>query len=454
MLKREITATFAGNAVAAIFSLGNAIILARVLGPSDRGLLGLALLIPAITATFCTLGQEMVNATFAGLYKDKRSSIFQQSLIVTFFGSLVSIAAICAFYFWLPINRGQFDQLGTELVWLSCLVAPVLIFSALAVALVRGVGRVTTSAVIGVVQSVIFFGLLLVFLVWGRGELKAALVLTALSPLVAVALSIWVLRSYITLRMSDFSASLFKKSIRFGVQISLTSFATFLVYRLNQGILAYKVSAEQVGFYVVAVSIAERLRMLPNSVAGAFLPRLANELSSRQLQVPMIFRYTTIVSTGSILLVGILGVPTIIVLFGQEYSGTIPSFLLLLPGVAALGGASVLCGDLAVREKPKYGMWISYSVLTVNIALNFCLIPFMGIAGAALASTISYILACCMAILFYLHESRVPLKEMMPRWKDTIYVFSILISMIRQTVIFGKGKLESIGSMIIRKQQV
>jgi O-antigen/teichoic acid export membrane protein len=83
MLKRDITVTFVGSVASAILSLGDAIIIARVLVPINQGLLGLALLIPTIAATFCTLGQEMVNATFAGLYKDKRSSLFQQSLLVT-----------------------------------------------------------------------------------------------------------------------------------------------------------------------------------------------------------------------------------------------------------------------------------------------------------------------------------------------------------------------------------
>jgi O-antigen/teichoic acid export membrane protein len=256
--------------------------------------------------------------------------------------------------------------------------------------------------------------------------------------------------------MSEFFGWLFfKKSLGFGAQIGLTTFATFLVYRVNQVILAYMVSAEQVGLYIVAVSLAEKLRLLPNSIASAFLPRLANELSARQSQVPMVFRCTTIVSIGSMLLVGILGTPALLVLFGWDYAGTIPSFLLLLPGIAALGGASVLSGDLAVREKPKYGVWISYSVLVVNIALNFCLIPFIGIAGAALASTISYILACCMAILFYRHESRLPLKEMIPRWKDVMYVLHGLVSMVRQIILLGSAKLKSMSStMGIRKRQL
>jgi O-antigen/teichoic acid export membrane protein len=313
-----------------------------------------------------------------------------------------------------------------------CLVTPILMMSNMASALVRGIGRIATAAVIHVAEISAFLGLLLIFLVWQGGGLKTAFLLTALSPLVAIILSVWVLRDYVTLRPSRFSRWLFKRNLGFGAQISLATFAGFLVYRIDQGILAYMVSAEQLGLYIVAVGLTERLRLLPNAIAIAFLPRLANEMSSRQFQVPMVFRCATIISAGSMLVIAVLCIPAILLAFGMEYSGSITSFLFLLPGVAALGPASVIFSDLLVREKPKYSVWIGYSVLTVNIILNFCLIPFMGIAGAALASTISYLLACLMAILFYRHESGIPIRAMVPNARDLFFVFNTMMTMVKQ----------------------
>ena len=432
MFKREVTATLVSNVIGAVFSLGNAVILARVLGPAGWGLLGLALLIPAVTVTFCILGQDLVNVTFAGLYKDKRNSLFQQSLLITFFGAIIGVLVICAFYFWLPVAKGQFGKLSTNLILLICLLVPAELLNRLMISLVRGVGQVVTAAVINVVQGAVFLCLLVVFLAWRGGGLGVSLILVVLNYLVGVVMLLYVLREYVALRPSDFSSSLFKKSLVFGGQVSLATLASFLVYRIDQGILAFMVSAEQIGLYVVAVSLAERLRLLPGSISSAFLPRLANELSSRQPQVPVIFRYTTIISVVSMLLAAVVGAPAIFVLFGWDYQGSIPSFLLLLPGLAALGGASILYGDLAVREKPKYGMWAAYATLTINIVLNFLLIPIMGIAGASLASTVSYIFDCCMALLFYRHESKTMLREMLPRLRDCAYLFRVSVEMLKQ----------------------
>jgi O-antigen/teichoic acid export membrane protein len=431
MLKRDITATFISNVLGAILSLCNAVILARVLGPADRGLLGLALLIPAVTATFCIFGHDMVNYTFAGLYKDKRSSLFQQSLIITLFGTLVSMLVICGFFFWLPVNKGDFGKLSTEIIWLACLISPLLMLGTMSIALVRGVGRITTAAGIHFIQLAVFTGLLAIFLIWCGFGLRTAVVLMAANYLVGIVLSFWVLRDYITLRPSMFSSWMFKKSLSFGGQISLATVATFLVYRVDQGMLAYMVPVDQLGLYVVAVSLAERLRLLPDSIATAFLPRLANDLSNRQSQVPMVFRFTTIISTVSMLLVAVTGSPAIAIIFGKDYYAMLPSFLLLLPGIAALGGASILAGDLASRQKPKYSILISCVILVVTVVLNLALIPLIGIAGAALVSSISYIADGVLWLIFYRRESKVSIKEMIPRWEDCVYLLNVCVGMLK-----------------------
>jgi O-antigen/teichoic acid export membrane protein len=450
-LKREISITFIANSVAAVLFLCSAIILARALGPADRGLLSLALLIPLVTSSFCILGQDMVNTTFAGLYKDKRSSLFQQSLIITFLGAALSTLVICGFYFWLPISKGKFEQVSPDIVMLSCLVAPILILSRTTFALVMGVGKIITAAVINVTQITALLILMIIFLVWLNCGLKAALIITALYPLAAICFSVWALRDYVTFKPSDFSGWLFKSSMSFGSLLSLTVLANFLAYRIGHGILGYMVSLEQVGLYAVAVGIAEQLRLLPNAVSSVFLPRLANDIANRQSQVPEVFRYTLIISVISIFLMGILGAPAMVLLFGWEYRGSITPFLLLLPGIAVLGSASILSGDLIARQKPKYSMWVGYVTLVSNIIFSLLLIPLIGIAGAALASSISFTTGGILWVLFYQRESGTQVKEIIPRWKDIIFVFNSVIMMTRQAVVLAMAKFKSIRLTGFRK---
>lgn len=442
MLKREIASTFAGNLLAAVLGLGASVIIARTLGREGQGLFALAWFLPSILANFSTLGQDAVNATFAGVHKEERKALFVQSLLVSLISGILGSLVTASFFFWLPIDRGEFARLTPEIVWVACLSIPVLVLANTLGALVRGVGRITTAALVPVILAGMQLLLVILFLAVLHCGLSVAVLLSALAPLVGVGLSVWILRDYATVRLSELSSRLLKKSLFFGAQVSLATLAMFLVYRVNQGILGYMVSAEEIGVFVIAVGLADRLRMIPGALGTAFLPRLANELAERQSQVPAVFRYSTVLSVGSMLAVGAAGAPLILLLYGWEYAGAIVPFFILLPGVAALGGASVLSSDLLTRGKPYYAAGVGWCNLALNVLLNLLLIPVLGIAGAALTSTMNYVLACILAMLFYHRESHVPFREMAPRWADCVYVWSGSWAMVREVLgwIFGRRK--------------
>jgi len=81
------------------------------------------------------------------------------------------------------------------------------------------------------------------------------------------------------------------------------------------------------------------------------------------------------------------------------------------------------------REKAKYNMWIGYALLLSNIVLNFAMIPFLGICGAALASSVTYIGTCGLWIAFYVRESGVSIVELLPRRKDFAQILGQLWGM-------------------------
>ncbi len=431
MLKRDISITFVGNAVTLLLGVCTAAIFARVLGPSGRGLLALAMLVPSIAATFLRLGQETVNITFAGLYKEHRSALFLQSIFLSLLGGVGGFLVISAFYFLLPIDRGEFAKLSTTTIWLTCIVVPVSILATIMLALVRGVGRIAAAAFIQIGHSVALFAAALLLLVVFDFGLNAAVLAMTFGLLVTAALSIFALRDYACLNPSKLSGKFLKKSLGFGTKVGLATFATFMVYRLDQGVLGYKVSSAQLGLYVVAVGLAERTKVLPRSISMAFLPRLVNELSARQEQVPQVFRYSLIVTFLAMLVVAALGVPAIIIVFGWDYAGSIVPFLILLPGIVALGGSRILAIDILAREKPIYSVITSFTTMLMTIVLLLLLIPFLGIAGAALASTITYISALVLRLIFYKWETGRPLGGLIPRWEDFGFILSSAVKMVR-----------------------
>ncbi len=424
MLKREISFTFLGQLLQVVLSLGTAVILARTLGPAGRGVLALAVLLPTIVSTFTRLGQDIVNQTFSGLYKQERSALFFQSLLFIGIGGSLAAGIVYAYFHWLPIPLGRFADIPSPLVGVSLWLCPSLLFSHLMHSLVRGVGRITLAAGILVLQTAAtVVGLLLVLVVLQQG-IRGAIWTLILVPTVGGLISIVCVRRDVTFWPPRFHRPLLRKSLRFGVPVSLASLAGFLVYRLDQGMLAYMVDEAQVGLYVIAVGLAERLQLLPNSISSAFLPKLANEKDTRHVQVPFVFRVTVLLSLLTMVGVGILGTPLIYLCFGSSFAGSIPSFLLLLPGIAFLGGSSILSTGLIVLEKTKYSVYVGYLLLAVNVGLNLLLIPPLGIAGAAIASSLSYILAMMLWAAWYRRETGLAFREFVPTIADCRYLLS------------------------------
>jgi len=419
-LKTEVAITFLGTVGATLFGVGSAVIFARGLGTDGRGLLALAMLVPTLSGTFCRMGQDTVNATFGGLYKNQRSALFVQTLLATLVGGSISVLVIYAFYNWLPVDRGQFSRVSPMAVGLSCLIAPIMILSHSLLGLLRGVGKIKAAALLHLATGGSLFVFAVVFVLLIPSGVEGGLLANILSLLVVVPGAVYLLREYVTLRLSVLTKALMLRSVTFGFQTSLATFSGYLIYRLDQGMLGYMVSAGQLGLYAVAVGLAERGRLIPKSISVVFLSRLSNELAQRQKHTAVVFRRTLTISILSVMLMGVVGGPAILLLFGWEYIGSIIPFLVLLPGIAALGGSSILSSDLLARSKPKYAVIISYTTLLFQVLQNLVLIPHFGILGAAVSSTTSYIAALVLVSAFYIRESKVPARELLLRREDWV----------------------------------
>jgi Na+-driven multidrug efflux pump len=81
------------------------------------------------------------------------------------------------------------------------------------------------------------------------------------------------------------------------------------------------------------------------------------------------------------------------------FEESIAPFLLLLPGIVSLSVSKVLSGYVSGIGYPGRVGKVAVSSLLVNILANVLLIPSLGIAGAAIASTISYTFNACLMVV-------------------------------------------------------
>lgn len=188
--------------------------------------------------------------------------------------------------------------------------------------------------------------------------------------------------------------------------IMFGSALTSLVY-INSDItiLGMLTDDRTVGYYSVSVKIYSLVKQLLNAFMLVAIPRLSNELSGGDnKKAEICWKY---ILNGLILIVipsmaGLLclGKSLILVFAGAEYLPALPSLIILS---IALVFATIACFYINVVMLP-YGMEKDILIATgisasVNIILNFLLIPVHGASAAAFTTVISEIIMVIFGVI-------------------------------------------------------
>lgn len=394
--------------VAGIVSgLASSVILARTLGPSLKGVYTLTLLIPALLMRIGNLGIGPANVFFAGRRKHDLPEIVANSLL-----SALALGVLLILLFWAVSAsspyRGFAESKGinASYVWALVAMIPIGLSGGYLNHVLLGREKIVHYNGVHFLYTFLRFLCLLVLLVVLKKGLLGAILTQVLVLLSLMVLPLSFVSGLSNLRLSP-NFALLGKSVQYGSKAYLGNLAQFLNYRLDMFMVAYFLNVEAVGYYAIAVGIAEVLWLLPDSVGTVLFPRIAsvNRKAADEL-TPRICRNTLVLSVIAGLVLLASNRPLIRLLFGSAFLPSAGPLVILIPGVVALSISKVLTSDLAGRGRPEFGALSSASSLALNVPLNLILIPRLGIQGAAFASTVAYAVATGVVLRAFLGVSK------------------------------------------------
>jgi O-antigen/teichoic acid export membrane protein len=183
------------------------------------------------------------------------------------------------------------------------------------------------------------------------------------------------------------------KLFRFSFLIYATNLLAFFTYKLDVWVVNYYQGKVQLGIYSLAVSLAQMVWLLPNAIAFVNLSEVAGKSEqNRSLQLTVssykIAFYSTVLIALFFYIFCLLFIP---VLYGAEFSGVPHYMLLLFIGVVPFAPATIVSSYLAGVNKFRHNFYASVVGVLLCIGLDFTLIPRMGISGACIASSVSYL---------------------------------------------------------------
>jgi O-antigen/teichoic acid export membrane protein len=381
------------------------IVLARVLGPREWGSYSIAVSLLAILTAATTVGVDQGIAYFVGARKWGPRAAF---------GSAVRMAALAG-------TLGAAAGLGGRALvpsafaglplWLTAVVVVALPFSlalSYASSIALATDRYEASTAMPAVQAGLLFAASIpAAVLFGRVGALAAL--TSATVVTAVGAIVWA-----RLRLPEGSASQpgqLRRAISFGIKGYGANALQLVNYQLDLFILAAVAPAAAVGRYALAVSATTLLLLLPRALSAVVYPRVARlsaagEESTREMVETKSLRHVSlIVVTTTIIMAAALEL-LVVPVFGADYRPAINLGLILLPGAAAIGISTVLAATVVGRGEPMYSLYGALVTTPLTIAMYATMIPWLHATGAALASTLSYLVSFALMCWFYQRVTR------------------------------------------------
>jgi PST family polysaccharide transporter len=210
--------------------------------------------------------------------------------------------------------------------------------------------------------------------------------------------------------------------------LTVSAVAITLYMRVDQIMLGWLSTREQVGLYAATVRLSEFVYFIPMIAVASFGPSIAATRSlnfeAYREALARIFVFLSIIATTVIVITELIGGKLAVLLYGGEYSavGDVLSIHILACIFVFFGVAEMLW---VVNESlQKIMMYKTIAGAVVNVGLNLVLLPRFGAIGAAWSTLIAYAVAATLGDL--VHPGTRPLFVMEMQSLNPVRVVGVI----------------------------
>jgi O-antigen/teichoic acid export membrane protein len=422
--------TLSSRLVVSILGLATTVVVARGIGAEGKGAYELVLLVSALGVAWGGLGVDMAVIYYVG-----KGVLADHDLKPALLGySVVWGSVVAAITFLLGQQLGDSVLRSVDaslLVLASALIPPLMMLSCLRAALL-GRNQLLAYNGVNIVQAVASCLLMaLVLLALGSG-LYGAIGAYAASSLLALGLLLWKERTSLAGSSISRAVATVWQLVRFGSKAQIGNVLLFLSYRADLLILNMFLGTAAVGYYTVAVALSEAIWYLPRTVALNLLPRVASSRDDdAERLTPLVCRTTLILSLLLALGLAAAGPLIIRLLFTEEFLPSVLPLWLLLPGVVAASVVAPIASHQVGQGRPLTSLYVALLSTPICLPAYLLLIPRFGLAGAAVASSISYLSMTALQLYFLQRVSSIRLVELFVPQADDWLLYRRLLLRLR-----------------------
>lgn len=418
---------FAGSMFLLILRFLQKPVMARYLGPAGLGLYAMASMVVSTVELVASFGVPSAVVKYIAECKDKKNELYP--LVSSAFITMAAFGIISSIVLFLLSDTLAeiFDMPSLSfLLKLYAFVFPFSLAYTIVISFFNGMREMKYYTLIDISKGILTFSFVVLLLVLGFG-VKGAVTGSVLAIIVGVTIATGFMKKFIHFTVANYKKST-KMLTSFGSKLMLANAVNVINYQADILMIGYFLTATDVGYYSVAVSLSRFFWVLPQSIQKISYPAASeywakNEIRSLNNMIDKSMKHSALI----LLIVG-LGVwffvkDIIILLFGQSFAPSVLPFQILLVGTVIFGIVKSIGGTLPAISHPDLSLKINATGAIVNILLNISLIQLFGIAGAAVATITSLIIVAIFNIYFIIKLSNIYIDT---KWYISAFIITLL----------------------------
>lgn len=392
--------------LASALALISAPIVARAIGPAGRGETAAAIalfhIVPVVLAFGVPLVVRRRSATTDGKQAIATARLIAILGIIPAAGAALLVSSLLL---------SDFDPISRIVATVGIAAAPMVMSWMCDVGVLIAHARYRAVFAMQIIQPVAYLALILAISVLGSTS-TATVLACYISGLLATFVT------GLVLVRGEWSGALKRLPAvtREGTKFAGAALAETASNRLDQAIALPLLGATQAGFYAVATTIVTIPLALGQALGAAYFTPIARaDPGDARRGLQQQAARSAFAVTPLAFIVMCAAAPIIVpLLFGSEFAGAVP-----VVWIASLGGIAMTSGYVLSMALAADGRGIRMTIAqTVGLALGlaalFVLGPVLGALGAAIASSLGYLLMLVMLA----HGLRSPVRTLVPRVAD------------------------------------
>ena len=428
---RDAGLSFVSVLMSSLVHLILRILLARYLGPADLGLYTLAFTFYTFGLLLSAFGIGWALVKYVAQSKEDPSRTGQ----LLFIGIVISLLIGSVFWLGLHISapwvaNSFFDM--PDLALLLRIVAFSLPFMALEKAtlgFLNGLRRMGTFTLVNVAQNVLTMVLTIVLVQLGYGLTGAVAALVL--PVVLLSLfSVFTVRRSVRRPAVSQCIPMSGTLLRFGAYVVLGNAMGMALYNTDRIALGYFLDDTAVGIYGVAAIVPQAIMLPAQAVQFITNPTISSlwgkgETKKIQEVVNRMVRLTAMLVIPLSFVLIFMSRDLVTFIFGQEYASATLPLQILLVGFAIGSLLTSVGTTLSSTDYVHMGFRLGALRLVASVALSVLLIPYLGMNGAAVATSSSMIAGAALNFYFIHRLVKIDIDW---SWLTRFLLFAVVVS--------------------------